>query len=120
MFDSLTLDIIWDKALKIKGLPPQLVRKDVCGALIVRNRYGDRNSIFGWEVDHIYPVFKGGKDDMVNLRPMQWENNQKKGNDYPVYFGAVKANESGNSNIPYSGQYRVNEQLQEQLKEIYE
>lgn len=119
MFDDDTLNKIWDKALIVKGLPQQLVRKDVCGALIVRNKYGDRSSSFGWEVDHIFPIAKGGDDSLTNLRPMQWDNNRAKGNDYPVYFGAVKANDADFSNVPFTGQYRVNENLQKELNKLY-
>jgi hypothetical protein len=41
-----------------------------------RAAYGDRNSSYGWEVDHINP---NGGDDLSNLRPLQWKNNLEKG-----------------------------------------
>ena len=37
--------------------------------------HGDRNSDHGWEIDHIKPASDGGSDDLINLRPLQWENN---------------------------------------------
>lgn len=119
-FDTPTLDIIWEKAFPVEGLPPSLVRKDVCGALIVRNRFDDNLSDFGWVVDHIYPSFNGGGDDIDNLRPMQWQNNKAKGNDYPVYFGAVRSNDQNTGNEPFTGQYRVSEELQKRLSKLYE
>lgn len=119
MYDESLMDRIWEKAFPVDGLPSSLVRKDVCGALIVRNRFGDTHSDFGWVVDHIYPSFKGGGDEIENLRPMQWQNNRSKGNDYPVYFGSVRSNAAGTANEPYSGQYRVSVGLQQRLKELY-
>ncbi|MBN2777877.1 MAG: HNH endonuclease [Bacteroidales bacterium] len=35
-------------------------------------------------MDHIKPVAKGGGDDLSNLQPLQWQNNRKKGDDYPA------------------------------------
>lgn len=40
-----------------------------------RDKHGDRNSILGWEIDHIQTVSKDGTDNLGNLRPLQWNNN---------------------------------------------
>jgi 5-methylcytosine-specific restriction endonuclease McrA len=40
-------------------------------------------STYGWEIDHIKPVAKRGGDEITNLQPLQWENNRRKGDDYP-------------------------------------
>lgn len=55
------------------------MRRDRFGSLITWDAYGDTNSPFGWEVDHILPVSKGGKDQLYNLDPLYWLNNRKKG-----------------------------------------
>lgn len=107
----------WNKATKVPGFDPSMIRKDSCGALIVKSEYGNRNSKFGWEIDHAYPLSKGGDDDISNIRAMQWENNVAKGDDFPVYHSAVKA--VGNDNVPHEGQYRINKKLFDELRTRY-
>lgn len=46
--------------------------------------YGNRDSRFGWEVDHIN---LNGGDNLDNLRPLHWKNNVAKSDgttEYPV------------------------------------
>ncbi len=67
---------VWEKAVTDSNNDPNKWRKDQCGAWIYRGAYGDRNSEYGWEVDHIDP---NGRDGLSNLRPLQWKNNLDKG-----------------------------------------
>lgn len=82
-------------------------------ALIIHARYGDHDSKYGWDIDHIYPQMKGGNDSVENLRPMQWQNCLAKGNDFPVYYGAMTA--QGNFNHPQSSQFRVSDSIHKTL-----
>ena len=82
-FDQSIVDAVWAKAFK----EPMSVmfRRDICGAIIAKNGYANRADSYGWEVDHIIPVSQDGTDDVENLQPLHWENNQSKGEHYPVW-----------------------------------
>ena len=69
---------VWEKGTVVPNNDPKVWRKDQCGAWIDRNQYGNRNSQYGWEIDHIKPESEGGGDELSNLRPLQWENNASK------------------------------------------
>ena len=84
-FDDWVVDAVWAKA-KSSWLPG--TANDVCGATIHRHDYGKVNT-FGWEIDHVVPVARGGTDDLYNLQPLHWQNNRSKG-DQLIPFGWCK------------------------------
>ena len=103
-------DDVWEKAEKIPNpnLDASKWRKDYAGAWICHDSYGDRNSDYGWEIDHRKPVAKGGTDDLNNLDPLQWDNNLTKGDDYPSWTTSVSS--EGSKNIPKTQSWQVKQQ----------
>jgi 5-methylcytosine-specific restriction endonuclease McrA len=77
-YDHATLSKIWAKAQIVQGYDANTYRKDSYGSWMCFGQYG-QTSQYGWEVDHINPVSRGGSDALSNLQPLHWENNRKKG-----------------------------------------
>lgn len=116
--DDEIINAVWKKAKTAEGYNPDLVRLDSCGALILKSEYCNRESQFGWEIDHVFSKYRGGGDDLVNLRPMQWENNDSKSDDFPVYWSAVTAGD--NENVRLRQRMHVNYKLADELRNLYQ
>lgn len=118
-FTQSQIEKVWKKATIVEGWEPNTYRKDPCGAIIMRDKYGKRDNPFGWEIDHIYPKSMPNSDDRLeNLRAMQYENNISKGDDFPSYVSAVTA--EGVKNVERRRALTINEATYNKLKEIYE
>lgn len=91
------LSAIWAKATAVAGNDENKWRKDACGAWIGWAVYGNRQSQYGWEVDHVTPVERGGLDAVSNLRPLHWRNNASKQDGKLTC--PVSASGTGNSGI---------------------
>lgn len=76
--DDKTIQAAWNKGTPTSNNNPDQWRKDEYGAWMFRPDYGNRRSIYGWEIDHIAPVAHGGMDGLPNLRPLHWKNNASK------------------------------------------
>ena len=49
------IQYVWNRAIVVEGFDQSRFRKDACGAWIIREKYGDNDSLYGWEIDHIVP-----------------------------------------------------------------
>jgi len=77
-FSEEIIEQVWQKATIDPENNPSIWRKDYWGAWIGRQYYGNRDSQYGWEIDHITAVTNDGSDILSNLRPLQWMNNASK------------------------------------------
>ncbi len=75
------IEAAWERATTVRGEDPDVWRRDEQGNLIRWGSYGTEGK-YGWEVDHRFPVSKGGSDDGRNLRALQTEANRKKSDKY--------------------------------------
>lgn len=74
-------DQVWAKGYMIAGYDPAVWRRDSMGSAIRYADYGDRDSEYGWEMDHIDP---NGPDDLRNLQPLHWRTNARKSDKTPL------------------------------------
>lgn len=91
-FTDEEVQAVWEKGKTVADYESGKWRKDECGPWISRTQYGNRNSDYGWEIDHISA---GGSDNLANLRPLQWQNNVNK-NDGRL---GCKVTASGTQNV---------------------
>lgn len=92
--------LVWEKGKDVPGRNRSVWRFDDCGALIRKCDYGQTTE-FGWEIDHIKPVSKGGRSEIWNLQPLQWENNRAKSDGYEI--PKVRYENGHNRVVPFYG-----------------
>ena len=76
-YDTATLVAVWQKGQIVHGYDPNKYRTDRYGSWIAWTEYG-QTSNYGWEVDHVVPVSRGGSNALSNLQPLYWQNNRSK------------------------------------------
>lgn len=116
---------VWEKGIVVPDYDSKRYRKDACGAWMAWDRFNDKHSPYGWQIDHIYPAEKlllkrltqSRIDDLLNLRPMHWKNNHAKGIDYPTYRAVIKAVDNHNEHIDDTFEIKTDDQLR--LRELY-
>lgn len=96
-FTSETILKVWQKAVIDEYNVPNDYRKDECGAWIERAQYGNHDSAYGWEIDHIN-LESDDMDNLSNLRPLHWKNNGRK-DDGRL---ACAVTSSGTTNVVFS------------------
>lgn len=71
------IQAIWQKAQTVDRTNPDKWRKDIWGAWISRQQFGNHDSKFGWEIDG--QSANGGENGEngsthSDLQPLQWKN----------------------------------------------
>ncbi len=87
--------------------------KDFAGRTIAKGAYNDRNSDFGWNVDHILPQCKGGKTADHNLVCCHILTNDEKANKFPAF----KANGINFEIIKVENHYEIKQLTKKTQKE---
>lgn len=124
-FSNHQIQDAWNRASAVEGYDPSRFRKDACGAWIIRDKYGDTDSMYGWVIDHVVPqsllrekgFSEGMIDNSLNLRVLQHENNASKSDDYPSYTAVVTS--EGTENVRSWKFLEVNRKKQEALKKLF-
>ena len=71
---------VWKKAHKIDGKDPNEYRKcRVTGREIRYSHYGNNDSPYNWDIDHILPKKHNGSDCLSNLQPVLASKNRSMG-----------------------------------------
>lgn len=81
------MDLNRETAMRLwnKSFGKETKVKDFTGRTIAKGAYNDRNSEFGWNVDHILPQSKGGKTADYNLVCCHILTNDEKSDKFPGF-----------------------------------
>lgn len=82
-----TMDLNHETAMKLwnKTFGKEIKAKDFSGRQIAKGAYNDRNSEYGWNVDHILPQKLGGKTAEHNLIICNIKTNDEKADKFPGF-----------------------------------
>lgn len=81
------MDLNKETAMRLwnKSFGKETKVKDFAGREIAKGAYNNRNSEFGWNVDHILPQSKGGKTADYNLVVCHIKTNDEKADKFPCF-----------------------------------
>lgn len=81
------MDLNRETAMRLwnKSFGKETKVQDFAGRTIAKGAYNDRNSDFGWNVDHILPQSKGGVTADHNLVCCHIQTNDEKANRFPCF-----------------------------------
>lgn len=91
---------------------------DFCGREIAKAAYNDRNSDYGWNVDHILPQSKGGKTADYNLICCHILTNDEKADKFPCFKANAKEYEIQKRQNHYEIIARAAEQKEQEEDEV--
>lgn len=81
------MDLNRETAMRLwnKSFGKESKAKDFAGRIMAKGAYNDRNSEFGWNVDHILPQSKGGATADHNLVCCHIKTNDEKADSFPCF-----------------------------------
>ena len=125
-FTQKQIDDVWEKGREIEGKDKDVYRLDAAGAIMKKDNR-QANTQYGWEIDHIFPkkrlkdagIPEDKWDDLVNLRPLQADNNRKKGDDYPHYTSEKRMNKDTFKNVTEEQSCDVHKSVRASIRKHY-
>lgn len=105
-FSDETIQEVWDRLPALEGINPNLWKQDFAGAWIRRDFYGLTND-YGWEIDHLRPLSRGGGNNIENLNAIHWQNNRSKAANFPEFTTVITSD--GTTNVYRERRWRYQE-----------
>lgn len=84
---------------------------DFAGRTMVKSAYDDRNSTFGWNIDHVLPQSKGGKTAEHNLVCCHILTNDEKADKFPCF----NANKRKFEILKVQNHYEIKERISKKI-----
>ena len=108
------MDLNRETAMRLwnKSFGKETKVKDFTGRTIAKGAYNDRNSEFGWNVDHILPQSRGGKTADHNLVCCHILTNDEKADKFPAF----KANGINFEIVKVENHYEIKQLTKETKK----